>query len=84
MDVGLIGSEGIRALLDHALGMVDEHLKSIFGDDDQISYIREGSNAGTIGKKEYDVMLKHSPHCRTRTAARSPRQSGIVRFERVV
>ena len=25
-------------------------------------------------------MLKHSPHCRTRTAARSPRQSGIVRF----
>ncbi|HOS35943.1 MAG TPA: hypothetical protein PKW72_08995 [Treponemataceae bacterium] len=58
MDVGLIGSEGIRALLDHALGMVDEHLKSIFGDDDQISYIREGSNAGTIGKKEYDVYVE--------------------------
>ena len=38
--------------------MVDEHLKSIFGDDDQISYIREGSNAGTIGKKEYDVYVE--------------------------
>jgi len=80
IDSAAIGAEGIQALLDQALGTVDDYMKHVFGDEKNVSYIRDGNDEGTITKKIYDDYLEKLAGM---SEAESSRENQKVRYREV-